>query len=180
MEQEKEIEQEQTKKKEQVTLSDTQVFWLRFALWLVFALIIPFTFISIKFNLFETTTSTSIKFGGWGMIAVIILFFTIRTILKYVIKGTTYSMTKQVIEGVLKVVLPLVAIFFVGYILLKTFQEGMNEFLMVMGILIVCETVAIPLNPFPKWLSDHEKKEDQNVIETALEEWDKKRNKKGN
>ena len=150
-------ELEQTKKKAE--MSEKQLFWTRMALWLVFALVIPFTFICIKFNLFQTTTSTSIKVGGWGMIAIIILFFTIRTILKYVIKGTTYSMTKQIIEGVFKVVLPLVAIFFLGYILLKTFQEGMNQFLTVMGVLIVSETVAIPINPFPKWLSDHKKKE---------------------
>lgn len=150
-------------------------FWIRFALWLIFALIIPFGFICWKFNLFQTTTNTSITFGGWGIIAIIILFFVLRAMINYVKKGLPYSMTTQCLNGFIKIVLPLGVVILIGYILLTTFKDGLTNFLVVSGVILGCEIIAIPLNPFPKWISENQsklrKQETEEATRSVLKEF---------
>lgn len=155
MEKIKELEKLDKEKKEKI------IFWVRALIWLIFALIIPLTFICYKFKLFQTTTTTKVAFGGRGIIAIIILFFFIKALIGYVKKGLPYSMTTQCLDGFVKVVLPLLAIILIGYIMLTTFKDGLSPFLITMGVILGCEIVAIPVNPFPKWIYESNKKRRQ-------------------
>lgn len=159
-------------------LSTKTCFWLRFVGWILLALIIPCGVIIWKFNLFQVSTKQSITFGGWGIICVIILFFVVRAMINYVRKGLPYSMATQLLNGFVKVLLPIIVIMIVGYILLTTFSEGLTNFLIVMGIILGCEAIAIPLNPFPKLIHDKKLDETKGLFSNMLDEWEKRKEEK--
>lgn len=135
------------------------IFWIRFFFWTVFACVLPFLFIVFRFNLFQTISK--MRFGGWGIIAVIIVAFFAIAILKYVkiALNAKYSMTAQLLNGFCKVIIPLLTVYLIVY----GFRDDIGMLLQVMGVVIICEAIAIPINPLPKWA--YEKQKDVRVEE---------------
>ena len=60
---------------------------------------------------------------------------------------TKYFWWKQILVGTVKVILPLIAALFVATWL----ADNMAIMKEVLIVIIVCEAVAIVVNPFPKW-----------------------------
>lgn len=129
------------------------VFWSRFVLWTIFACGLPFAFIVWRFQLFHTISK--IQIGGWGLIAIIIVAFFVITVIRYVKIALSghYSFIGQCLTGFCKVVIPLL----VFYLILYYLREQINLMLQVIGCVILCEVIAIPLNPLPKWAYDCQK-----------------------
>ena len=76
--------------------------------------------------------------------------------IKYYLDGmkTKYSMVKQILIGVIRVLLPitavlLFAIWFKGKA--EWIVENMNVLIEVLGVILASETIAIIVNPLPKW-----------------------------
>lgn len=165
---------------EKKTLTQRQIFWIRFTFRIIFAMIVPLVFLVWKFNLFriETTTTTNITFGGWGIIAILVVFFVIKAVIKYINQGLPYSMASQCLSGFTRILLPIIAIILIGYIIFNIFSDGLKEFLFVMCVLLVSETIAIPINPFPKWIHEHRKEEvenhDKKLIDSFCDEFFKR------
>ena len=144
-------------------------FWTRFGLFTLFACIVPFGFIAWRFDLFTKVSKISV--GGWGILAIIIAFVFVIYVLKMLKKGMPYSMTTQCINGMLKVVAPLLCLLFV----LLAIRTNIDLFIQALYIVIGSEIVAVPLNPFPKWQNENEnaKITDMLSVKKALENKEK-------
>lgn len=71
---------------------------------------------------------------------------------------TKFTYLAQILKGVLKVVLPLLFILVVAVIFkskMSWIEENINLFIEAIGIILVCESVAIVINPLPKWAFDN-------------------------
>lgn len=88
-----------------------------------------------------------------GAVAIIILGIGVCILIKFYLAGmkTRYSLLKQVVEGIYKIVLPTVAALLVVHFF-KTYTEQLTEMLWV---LLPFEAVAIVVNPLPKWAFDN-------------------------
>lgn len=127
-------------------------FITRLILFLTFSLIAPITYVSIRCGLFKAKNTISI----WFIIVLGIVLAVIGLIIKYYLDGmkTKYSMLKQVLEGFIKIVLP-IAFILIGVCWFKTKLEwianNVNLLIEVLGVILGCEIIAIIVNPLPKW-----------------------------
>lgn len=136
---------------------------IRLALYYTFGGILPFIFLAWRFELFRKVSKISV--GGWGLVAVIFIFiFTTKT-LKAIKKGLKYSYAKQIMDGVGKVILPLFLAAFCVYYM----QDIMTEIFQFFCILILCELVAIFINPLPRWEHENNIENTENSVKKILE-----------
>ena len=61
---------------------------------------------------------------------------------------TEWSMLKQVLNGVGKVIIPLMALLCV----VMAISSNIKYFEQALCCVIICEAIAIPINPFPQWI----------------------------
>lgn len=163
------------KKEETKKLTPKQVFAIRMVCWVLCALIIPVAFIIFRYDLF--TKISKVQFGGWGMIAIIIIFTFIAVLGKYLKRGfKKYSLVGQIISGVIKIVLPLVALYFI----LVNIKDSIDLFLQALAVVIISETIAIPINPMPKWVYEQSKGEAQDTIDYFFKKYDERKETKDN
>lgn len=129
------------------------VFWTRFVLWTLCACVLPFMFIVWRFELFKTISKVQI--GGWGIIAIILVALFVLTIIKYVRMAlkAKYTLLGQFLGGFCKIIIPLV----VALLILNSVKENVNSLIQALGCVTICEAVAIPLNPLPKWAYEAQK-----------------------
>ena len=145
------------------------MFIIRAIVWSIFSAILPVVFIGWRYSLFKKVGS--IQLSGWGLVAVVILFVFLKVLIHYIKAGFVgYSMTKQVINGVLKVILPLAILL----IICIAIRNNIDYFIQALEITIICEVVAIPINPFPEWIYE----KSQGRIESMLDLFSAKLNKK--
>jgi hypothetical protein len=85
-------------------------FIIRLSAFIILGCIAPFLFIAFRYDLFKKVNEMSLS--GWGLIAVVIVFFFARYVLKMIKMGMPYSMFTQCISGALKVILPLLCLYF--------------------------------------------------------------------
>lgn len=120
---------------------------IKLALFLLFSLIAPCAYLIIRYDLFKPTSALQI--GIWGIAVICIFLSVITTLIRYYLEGmkTKYSFLKQVLEGLIKVVLPL------ALALVIIVWVGDNVSLLKESLLVIipCESVAVFLNPLPKW-----------------------------
>ena len=162
-------------KEETKKLTPKQVFAIRMVCWVLCALIIPVAFIIFRYDLF--TKISKVQFGGWGMIAIIIIFTFIVVLGKYLKRGfKKYSLVGQIISGVIKIVLPLVALYFI----LVNIKDSIDLFLQALAVVIISETIAIPINPMPKWVYEQSKGEAQDTIDYFFKKYDERKETKDN
>ena len=123
------------------------MFWSRFAVFFLCAIVGPFTYIMARFKPFGHSDRVTV--GFMGAVALIILGIGVCILIKFYLAGmkTRYSLIKQIVEGVYKVILPTVAALLVCYFF-KQYMEQLTECLYV---LLPFEAVAIVVNPLPKW-----------------------------
>lgn len=138
-------------------------FWLRLSLYIIFGGIIPFAFLVWRFNLFGKVSSISI--GGWGIVAILFVAIFFIRLFKAVRKGLPYSIWTQILDGIVKIIIPLAVAAVIVY-LFKDLTEQIFQFLMV---LIVSELIAIPVNPIPRWINDNKIEQDNNNTKRLLE-----------
>lgn len=144
-------------------LSERAKFWIRFALWATFSCVLPVAFIVWRYDLF--TEVSSVQFGAWGLVAVAIVAVFAYTIFKYVKRGMAkWSMTKQVIMGIAKVIIPLLLLYFA----LDAIKSSIDLFMQALAIAIVSEAAAIPLNPLPKWAYEQSQGATEDAVELIL------------
>lgn len=120
-------------------------FTVRFILWLLFVAVVPIITIVDKYDLVK---NSPLKYTGWGIIAWVIVFVVIMVILSYVLKIMKWSMTKQVLTGIMVVIVPL--IFLLG--LTNMIANNVANIKYILIVSAISEFIAIPLNPFPKMI----------------------------
>lgn len=146
---------EQNKKKKE--------FWTNFALYVLFGAIIPFMFLVWRFNLFGK--ASKIQIGGWGLFGIMFLGIFFAKTIKIVRMGMPYSLITQILEGVVKVLIP------IGIAMLCAFylQNAMKQLFQFLCLTFFCECVAIVVNPLPKWLHEHQLDEQKNTFKELLQ-----------
>ena len=138
-------------------------FWIRFGLYALFMFIIPAAFLFVKFKLFQKITAFQI--GGWGVVFILIVGFGMIKLVKEVKRGLPFCYATQVLNGTLKVLLPLTLCTLILYVM----QDNVKDVLIMMYILIPCELVAILVNPLPRWAYDNKLGEEGYKMKTVLE-----------
>ena len=153
-------------------MENKKLFWTRFCLWVLFACVLPFAFIVWRFDLFVSVSKMQI--GGWGMIAIIIVCVFAFTLARYVKAGMIkWSMTKQIISGVVKVIIPFVCLF----LMLNAIKDNVDIFLQALAVVIGCEAIAIPINPMPEWVYIQSKGQTEDTIDYFLKRQSEYQNK---
>ena len=120
-------------------------FTIRLILWLIFSAVVPIIAIAHKYDFVK---SGNTKYTGWAIIAGVIAFISVMVSLRYVLKLLKRSMAKQVISGVMLVIIPLCFLF----VLTDLIANNIENIKYILVVSIVSEFVAIPINPFPKML----------------------------
>jgi hypothetical protein len=127
-------------------MSKKTKFIIRLFSWLSIAFVAPITFMLIRFEMFEKVTNVSV--GGWGLIFILFITIFIIYALRMIEEGFVVGVVKQSIRGVRKIILPLIMLI-LGLYWLKDCLPQLMEFLI---FIVICETVALPINPLPSWL----------------------------
>ena len=137
-----------------------RIFVIRVILWTLFACIIPVCFIGWRYNLFGKVGG--LQLSGWGLIAVVIVFAFLYVVVKYIRAGfVEWSMLKQVVNGIVRVVLPLGTLLAICINL----RNSLDVFIQALSLVLFCEIIAIPLNPFPQWIWVRTKGRFENTID---------------
>lgn len=122
----------------------------RLICFLCFALVIPMIYLTIRFNLFTVTKTRSL----WALIVVALFLGVAGVLIKYYLDGmkAKYSLLKQILEGFVKVILPLIialACTIFIYLKAESILNNMTLFIEALCVIICCEAVAIVINPLP-------------------------------
>jgi hypothetical protein len=137
-----------------------KIFIIRAIAWSIFACILPVVFIGWRYDIFKQVSKVSLS--GWGLIAIIIIFAFLYAFIKYIRAGLgPWSMLKQVLNGVFKVLLPLLILL----LICMAIKSNIEYFIQALGCVLICETIAIPVNPFPQWVYEQTKGRFESVID---------------
>ena len=142
------------------------IFWSRFSIYVLFGFVAPVVFLAIRFELFKTISKVSI--GGWELIIFLLAFIFIITLIKYVKKGLPYSLFTQFLNGLTKVIIPLLIVLLVVNAF-KNSADKLEALSQFMVFLIACEIVAVVANPFPKWIHDNHLEDQENQFRKIFE-----------
>jgi hypothetical protein len=128
------------------------IFIFRMIAFTLFACIIPFVFIAWRYDIFRTSNDINPKVSltGWGFLGLIIVFFFIKYCLNVLKRAIPFSMTYQIVNGVIKIIMPLLLLLFV----VDALENNITLFKHSLIVTIICEGVAIPINPLPKYMHD--------------------------
>ena len=127
------------------------VFLTRAAAWAIFAGGLPFAFIAWRYGIFKD--QGSIVISGWGILGIVFLAVVFLAIASYVKQGMRPGFFKQCVSGFCKIILPLTALM----LIIQGIKNDIQLFENALGVTIVCEIIAIPINPFPEWLEKRKK-----------------------
>lgn len=126
-------------------------FWTRFAIMVAVGILTPIIYLIVRYNLFQKDLKITI--GLWGFVAICFIALALIVLIKYYVSGlkTKFSYGKQIVDGVCKLLLPIV-LFVLAMYVLRNYTNQLIEFCWV---LLPCELVAIIINPLPKWAFDN-------------------------
>ena len=151
------------------TKKDKEIFWVRFVGWVVFCLL-PIVFVAWRYGLFSKVTKISVS--GWALFCGLILFVFLAIFLNYLLKVKKWAYWKQIVKGVLFLILPLSACLYGLYCA----RDTIDQLLQVLGVCILCWTVAIVINPMPGWTYEVSKGETADMFDYALDRREQKKN----
>lgn len=131
-------------------------FWTRFAIWVVLALAVPIGYLAFAYGLFTTSKGGDTCLTGWGTLAIAFACTMLLVIVNQTKKGLRWgSMARQCIDGLMALIPLLCAI-----MLLDSVKGNIESFERFLIVTLVCEAVAVPVNPLRKWA-------EQNNVERA-------------
>lgn len=118
---------------------------IRLCIWAVVLLVPPIVYLEVNYGLF--TNKTGLSLSGWGVVAVTFASIMLVYVLSQIKDGFELgSMLRQCVEGYLRL-LPMIAVIVVIHFTKEAIGK-MEGFLVVVAL---CQIVAVPINPNPKW-----------------------------
>lgn len=137
-------------------------FWIRFPIWFALAVAAPVAYILVKYDIFVSTNDK--KLSGWGIIAVLFTFAMVMGILSSAKKGLRRgTMMRQCLDG-FTLLLPILAVI----LILQYLKTRIADFEAFLVFMILCEAVAIPVNPIPKWAAQNDGMTLMEIITKAI------------
>lgn len=154
---------------------EKKIFIIRIIAWALFSCVIPVIFIGWRYDLFNKVGG--LQLSGWGLIAIIIIFAFLYAMVKYIRAGfVEYSMLKQIVNGLVRVVIPLGALLCICISL----RNNVEVFIQALSCVLVSEVIAIPINPFPEWVYKKSKGRFESAVDyMASKFYPKKEEEKG-
>lgn len=152
-------------------------FIIQAVLWTLFSCVIPVAFIGWRYSLFSKVNNVQIHLSGWGLIAIVIIAVFMLAVIKYIKAGfVEWSMVKQIINGVMKIILPLGVLL----VVCLSIKNNIEMFIQALSCTLLSEAIAIPINPFPKWVYEKSKGRFENMVDfVATKFYEKDKEKKG-
>ena len=151
---------------------EKRIFIIRAIVWGILACGLPVAFIAWRYDLFRK--AGDVQLSGLGIIGIIIIIAFVYVLAKYIKAGMfEWSMTKQIISGVIKVLLPLGGL--LG--LLMGIRSSLDYFIQALSCVILCEAMAIPVNPFPKWVYEKTKGRFESMVDMFADKLNGKKDK---
>ena len=144
--------------------TNKKVFIARLILFVLFGCVLPFVFIAWRYQIFG---GTRISLTGWGFIAILIVFFFVMYCLKILKNSIPFSITYQVLSGFIKVILPLILVLLV----VNALEDSIRQFKQALIVTILCEGIAIVINPLPKYMHDKGIEKTENLMDTFITKW---------
>lgn len=139
---------------------DKKEFITRAIAWSMFACGIPVIFIGWRYDLFKKVGT--MQLSGWGIIGIIILGTFLYVLGRYIKAGfAEWSMFKQVITGIIKTLLPIGALL----ALLTGIRQNIDCLIQAVTCVLISEAIAIPINPFPRWVWEKTKGRFESMID---------------
>lgn len=131
---------------------------------IIFALLLisPAVYIFVKYECRNFTSKVALS--GWAILGLLLLVVGVFIFFKYLVFGGKWSYWKQVVKGVIKVLIPFALV--VGLIMLSI--NYLKELLYVVIFSGVCYFSAYLVNPFPEWTYKKTLGETQDVMELAF------------
>ena len=141
-------------------------FWARLSLYVVFGAIIPVSFLTWRFKLFEVVqeTTSKVTIGGWGLIAILFIAFFFIKLMKAIRKGMPFSIGRQILDGFSKTIIPLI----VAAVCVYMMKDLMKELFQFLCVVIFCEMVAVCVNPLPQWAHENHIEYHENTMKNFL------------
>lgn len=127
------------------------IFLIRFIAFVIFACALPFAFIAWRFGLFSQSQGSGVALSGWGVVAIIVVLIFAIYVLRMLKLGQPFSLFSQIVSGLVKVILPLV----ICLLVLRAMKNNIDAMIQALTCTIICEMVAIVVNPLPKWVEDN-------------------------
>lgn len=143
-----------------------KLFIIRLVIFIAL-LLVPPIYLVFRYDLF--TKVSKLTFGGWGIMAIILLAIGIFLFLRYLVKGKQYSYWKQVLKAVLYVVVPCFAIYLIIY-LSKEYLERLLELIIVF---MASYFSALVVNPLPQYTYEKSKGEFESWLNYSLDNREK-------
>lgn len=167
---EQEIQTNETEVKEKD--NSKKIFIARVIGFCLFGCILPFIFIAWRYDIFRVHNEISprVSLTGWGFVAVLIVFFFIRYCMGVLKRAIPFSLTYQIINGFIKVLMPLILF----YIVITAIANSIDLFKQALLITIICEAVAIVINPFPKFMHDKGIEHAEGIMDLFIKKWKEK------
>ena len=149
-----------------------KIFIARVITFCLFGCILPFIFIAWRYDIFRVSSDVSPKVSltGWGFIAILIVFFFIRYCMGVLKRAIPFSLTYQIVSGFIKVILPLILV----YAVICALQNSIELFKQALLITIICEAIAIVVNPFPKYMHDKGIEHAEGIMDLFIKKWKEK------
>ena len=150
-------------------MNEKKIFIIRVILWTLFSCVIPVGFIGWRYKLFDKVGK--LQLSGWGLIAIIILLVFLYVLIKYIRAGfVEWSMIKQIIDGVAKIIFPLSALLMICIGL----RSSVDIFIQALSCVLLSEVIAIPINPFPEWIWKKTKGRFENMVDFVASKFNNK------
>ena len=127
--------------------------------WLFFAVILPIIFINNKYHLF--VKEDELRFTGWAIVGLLILFIGLYALCSYVISAYSvkYRTWVKLLKGFQRILLPLILIFFVCGLI----NNNIDRIQTLLLEIIISEAIAIIINPFPYFVYKHKNADTREV-----------------
>lgn len=140
-------------------MSDRTKFWVKLIAFMFFTCIVPFLAINYYYDLFNV--EGRFMMGGWSLILIAIVSIPIFYALSRIVKALEQGLVKQIIVGVMYVIVPLVLILFMTSVI----AENVMKIQRILYIVIPSVAIGIVVNPLPVWVAERE----QSQIEQAMQ-----------
>lgn len=127
--------------------------------WLFFAVILPIIFINNKYHLF--VKEDELRFTGWAIVGLLILFIGLYALCSYVISAYSvkYRTWVKLLKGFQRILLPLILLFFVCGLI----NNNIDRIQTLLLEIIISEAIAIIINPFPYFVYKHKNADTREV-----------------
>jgi hypothetical protein len=150
-------------------MSDKKKFWVQVVLWFIFAYVIPASYMIYRYNLFQVMSKVNLS--GGAILLGILTFSVLFVILKYVVLKGAYARWKYIVKMYTFLILPLGLCLYT----LVCARDEISRLIEMLGCVVICEAIAIPINPLPDYAHEKSKGETSDMVALAFDKWERKK-----